>query len=249
MSVLEAIALTKEFSRRGAVFAAVREAAFALDAGCLAVLTGASGSGKTTLLTMLAGLQRPTSGRVLVLGRGLFTLTDAELSLLRNRSLSYIPQGASLLPALSVIDNTRLPLYLNVGGGDGEGRARGLLEEADAERHAGGKSGGEGRARELLEEAGVAHLAAAYPRELSGGEARRVAVARALVNRPEVVLADEPTADLDAESAAAVMRMLSRAASEGACVLAASHDPVSLRYAARSFTMTEGVLGEENHNE
>ena len=222
MAVLRLSGLCKEYYRRGTPFLAVDHANLTLEAGDFVNVTGRSGSGKSTLLNMAAGLLRPSSGTVELEGADLAAMDDAALSRLRNERVGFIPQGASALPDLTVLENVMLPFCLWPRGGDGEGAARLLLERC-----------------------GVAHLAEAYPSELSGGELRRAMVARALVNRPALVVADEPTSDLDAESARGVMELFSALNGEGLTLLLVSHDLDTLRYGKRAFAMSGGRLTEQ----
>lgn len=226
MALLRLKELCKRYHRGGTPFLAVDHVDLTLEAGDFVNVSGRSGSGKSTLLNMAAGLLRPTSGTVELEGTDLAAMGDAALSRLRNERVGSIPQGASALPDLTVLENVMLPFCLWPRGGDGEGAARLLLERC-----------------------GAAHLAEAYPSELSGGELRRAMIARALVNRPALLIADEPTSDLDVESARGVMELLSALNGEGLTLLLVSHDLDALRYGKRTFTMSEGRLLAEGHLE
>ena len=220
--ILEATGLSKEFARaRGGkrVFTAVHPMDFGLDEGQLTVISGHSGSGKSTLLTMLAGILTPTAGHVRVEGTDLYSLRDEERSRLRNARIGLVPQGNTALRALSVLDNVLLPSILYA------------TDEAPA-----------GRARELLDAVGLTDLADAKPTELSGGELRRMAIARALLMEPSIVLADEPTAGLDSANATAVLTLLRDAANAGAAVLVVSHEADARHFADRGYTMEDGHL-------
>ena len=221
MALLRLNGLCKEYRRGGAAFRAVDRASLTLEAGDFASVIGRSGSGKSTLLNMAAGLLRPTTGTVELEGTDLASMDDAALSQLRNERVGFIPQGASALPNLTVLENVMLPFCLWPREGDGEGTARLALEHCGADR-----------------------LADAYPSELSGGELRRAMIARALVNRPALLIADEPTSGLDVESARGVMELFSKLNGEGLALLLASHDLEALRYGKRVFTMSEGRLIE-----
>ncbi len=203
------------------MFTAVEPVDLRLVPGELLVIRGRSGSGKSTLLSMLAGILAPTEGAVLIGGEDLYALPDAEASSLRNERIGVIPQGHTALRSLSVMENVLLPSIIR-SRVEGEG----IRERAEA----------------LLEGVDLAGLAEARPDELSGGELRRMAVARALVMRPETVLADEPTAGLDAGNAQTVLRMLRRAADEGAAALVVTHEDEAVRFADRVMTMDSGVL-------
>ena len=220
--ILEATGLSKEFARaRGGkrVFTAVHPMDFGLDERQLTVISGHSGSGKSTLLTMLAGILTPTAGHVRVEGTDLYSLRDEERSRLRNARIGLVPQGNTALRALSVLDNVLLPSVLYA------------TDEAPA-----------GRARELLDAVGLTDLADAKPTELSGGELRRMAIARALLMEPSIVLADEPTAGLDSANATAVLTLLRDAANAGAAVLVVSHEADARHFADRGYTMEDGHL-------
>ena len=200
--LIEATSLTKEFprARKGTrLFTAVHPVDLALDEGQVTVVTGHSGSGKSTLLTMLAGMLTPTAGTVSLGGQDLYAMGDEERSRLRNERIGLIPQGHTALRSLSVLENVLLPSVLYAGG------------ERSTKR-----------AEELLASVGLSDLADARPNELSGGELRRVAVARALLMRPSVVLADEPTAGLDAQNAADADRTFAMDAGRLTCEDASS---------------------------
>lgn len=223
--ILEATGLSKEFARaRGGrrVFTAVHPLDIGLDEGQLTVISGHSGSGKSTLLTMLAGILTPTAGHVHVDGTDLYALRDEERSRLRNARIGLVPQGNTALRALSVLDNVLLPSILYA------------TDEAPA-----------GRARELLDAVGLTDLADAKPTELSGGELRRMAIARALLMEPSIVLADEPTAGLDSANATAVLTLLRDAANAGAAVLVVSHETEARHFADRGYTMEDGHLRDQ----
>jgi putative ABC transport system ATP-binding protein len=203
MAILEARQLGK-FYRAGtpAEVRAVHDVSLEVPAGSFTLLTGPSGSGKTTLLALLGGLERPTRGQVLFAGRDLAACSDAELARLRRR-LGFVFQDFGLIRGLPAWENLTYPLI-----------PRGTPR---AERFR--------LARDLLAQFGLADKLAARPGELSGGEQQRLAVARALAGRPEVVLADEPTSNLDEESGRAVIALLCQAHGEGRTVVVSSHDP------------------------
>lgn len=219
--IIEARNIIKEYLRGGRKFLALDGVNIGICAGDFVNIIGRSGSGKSTLLNIIAGMLSPSSGHVYFHGADISQKTDAELSLMRNKNIGFIPQGASALPALNVIENVLMPycLYHN-------------------------DAGAENYAHELLERFGISHLAGAYPDELSGGELRRALIARAVLNRPEIVIADEPTSDLDVKSAEEVMRIFAGLNAEGVAVLVVSHDLESLKYGKRVFTMESGKLIE-----
>ena len=220
--VLKAEHVSRRFfrQRKGSnVFYAVKDVTL-LPAGTLTELTGRSGSGKSTLLNLLAGLLEPTEGKVFLDGEDLYALPDASRSRTRNEKLGVIPQGQSALHTLTVLENVLLP---------------GLMY---------GNACSEERGMELLEQVGIAQLRNAYPGELSGGEQRRLAIARALALRPGVLLADEPTGDLDDENTQTVLSLLRRSADEGLAVLLVTHEREAARYVDRHYRMDGGMLLE-----
>lgn len=222
--IIEATGLTKEFARaRGGkrLFTAVHPLDIGLEERQLTLVSGHSGSGKSTLANMLAGILTPTAGHVRLDGTDLYSLRDEELSRLRNERIGLIPQGHTALRALTVLDNVLLPSILYAKA------------EAPVDR-----------ARELLAAVCLDDLADAAPTELSGGELRRMAIARALLMDPAIVLADEPTAGLDSANATAVLTLLRDAADRGTAVLVVSHEAEAQRFADRSYVMEDGHLRE-----
>lgn len=218
---LEALAVTKQYTRKGKSgrFFALQNTDLVLKEGELTVLKGRSGSGKSTLLNIFAGLSRPTSGKVILDGTDIFSLGDNSLSGLRNTLIGVIPQEHFAIHTLNVLQNVCLPSTLFYK--DTEVWNRGL---------------------ELLNQLGIADLAGASPSELSGGELRRMSVARALINDPKVILADEPTGDLDDENTELLFSVLKQKAREGASVLVVTHENDAEKYADRSLKIQNGVL-------
>jgi len=184
-------------------------------------VTGASGSGKSTLLHLLAGLAHPTAGRVAIDGVAIADLGDDALTRLRRRRIGIVFQSFNLLPVLTAVENVALPLAV-----DGVPRA-----EAEA------------RARKALERVGVGHRAAHRPSEMSGGEQQRTAIARALVAEPVIVLADEPTGNLDSVSGEQVIRLLRSLCDEGGrTILMVTHDERHARIADRVLRLSDGRI-------
>jgi putative ABC transport system ATP-binding protein len=219
--LLELRRLRKEYTRDNAAFTAVGDASFSMGKGELVCVTGRSGSGKSTLLNMIAGLLKPSSGSIAFEGRELSKLKDADMSFLRNTGIGYIPQGHNILANFSVLDNIMLPFYLHKRDGD------------PAER-----------ARHLLGQMGISHLENSYPAWISGGELRRVEIARSLINKPLLLIADEPTGNLDPETTEDVMRLFARIVGEGISVLIVTHDVDVVRHNSRRFYMESGTLTE-----
>lgn len=221
MPFLTAEKLVKEYKRRGKTFRAVDDIDLEIGFGELVMIEGESGSGKTTLLNLLTGLTDPTSGSVTIEGKDLKSLDDKTISGIRNEKIKYIPQGESLLSSLTVKENILFPFVV---GGKNIPSGERLLEVA-------GKLG----ILELLDE---------YPSELSGGEMRRVTIARAVINRPSLIIADEPTGSLDSVNTSKVMDIFKTIAEEGTAVIVVTHQKETLRYASRVLSMEKGKLRE-----
>ena len=216
--------VSREYVRGGVAFFAVKGVNLTVEAGDFVNIIGRSGSGKSTLINMAAGMLTPTSGRVELFGERLAGKNDVYLSRLRNDKIGFIPQGMSLLPNLTVLENVVLPFFMYPHEGDGEGYGRIMLDRME-----------------------ILHLADSYPDELSGGEMRRAVIARAMVNRPEIVIADEPTSDLDVISAQNIMNIFAELSSDGLALLVVSHDLEAVKYGRRVFTMESGTLKEGRH--
>ena len=227
--VVEARGLRKSYFRAGRTqgrnFDAVATCDLALSPGQLVACMGRSGSGKTTLLTMLAGLLAPSEGTVRLAGQDLYALPDEQLSRLRNERVGVVPQGQTVLHTLTALQNVMLPCGLWRRGDVGPG-------PADFQT----------RAEGLMGRLGIDELANAYPEELSGGELRRVAIARSLIMGPAVVFADEPTSDLDDQSTSQVLGLLREVADAGASVFVVSHESEVTDWADRVVHMDAGVL-------
>jgi putative ABC transport system ATP-binding protein len=201
----------------------LHDVSIAIRPGEIAVLLGRSGSGKSTLLNLIAGIDRPTSGRVLVGGTDLTALDEQRRTLFRRRHIGFVFQFFNLIPLLTVEENLTLPLDLN-----GRADAKGVE-----------------RARALLERVGLAGRGESYPERLAGGEQQRLAIARALSHEPTLILADEPTGNLDAETAAGVLDLLDSLAREsGTTVVMVTHSREVIGVADRIFTIQRGRLLE-----
>ena len=223
--MLKAENLSKRYMRNTGQanhFYAVKGAGLELRPGEVTVLMGRSGSGKTTLLNMLSGLLTPTQGQVWLGETDVYGLNDRALSRLRNERLGVIPQGRSAIDTLTALENILLPAQLAGKPGDAEA------------------------AKRWMAALGIEHLSGAMPAELSGGELRRMAIARALAQAPEVILADEPTGDLDDENTGRVLTVLRDAAkNDGRAVLIVSHDSEAARCADHVYRMDGGELYEK----
>ncbi len=220
--LLEIKNLNKEYKRGSRTFLAVKDIDLSVSPGDFFCIIGKSGSGKSTLLNLIAGLLLPTSGEILIDGKNIVSLKDNAASYLRNSAIGYISQGQSVLANLSVLDNVRLPFYFFKRDGDAKKKA--LL---------------------LLEQVGIGHLADSYPRYLSGGELRRVAIARSLINNPSILLADEPTSDLDTKTTAETLKLFSEIAKDGTSVLLVTHELDTISYGNSVYVMDTGMLNKQ----
>jgi putative ABC transport system ATP-binding protein len=200
--VVELHDVSKSYAEGDAIREVLSGVHLTLHAGEFVVLLGRSGSGKSTLLNLISGIDLPSRGTVRVDGRELVTLSEHQRTLLRRERIGFIFQSFNLLPTLTVEENVLLPLELT-GREDSHSR---------------------GRVRELLDTVGLGNRAGSFPDRLSGGEQQRVAVARAFVNRPAILLADEPTGNLDPATSVGIMRLLDRINRTGTTIVMATHD-------------------------
>jgi putative ABC transport system ATP-binding protein len=213
--------LSRTFARGGRAVHAVSDVSFTIGRGQLAALIGRSGSGKTTLLNMVGGLDRPTAGEVLVGGRNVGAMSARDRTMLRRSTVSFIFQSFGLIPMLTAAENVGIPLRI-------AGKSRAERDE---------------RVRLLLSVVGLDGHAHQRPNELSGGQQQRVAIARALAVAPELLIADEPTGQLDSETGRQIMRLLRTVvATEGITALVATHDKAMLDMADRVLTLEDGHL-------
>ena len=219
--VLEARGLAKSIRSGSRVVEILRGIDLAIPPGTFAVIQGPSGSGKSTLLGLLAGLDKPSSGEILLDGQPLSGLAEDEMALLRGRKIGFVFQAYQLVPTLTALENVMLPLDLT-GCGDAESR---------------------GRAMDLLGHVGLAERTDHYPVQLSGGEQQRVALARAFVTRPPIVLADEPTGNLDSRNGALVLEMLLSLNREASTTLVmVTHDDQIASKADRRISLMDGQI-------
>lgn len=209
----------RDYVGAGAVVHALRDVSVDLRRGELAVVHGRSGSGKTTLLNMIGGLDRPTRGRVFVEGSEVTAMSEEGLVAMRRRTIGFVFQAFGLVPILSAAENVEVPLR---------------LERADPARRA-------ERVRELLGLVGLEGRAKHRPYELSGGEQQRVAIVRALANEPALLLADEPTGQLDSDNAQTIMELVrALVRSQGVTAVVATHDPLLIDVADRVIELRDG---------
>ena len=218
--IIELSNVTRTFTTRNANVTALNDISLQLEAGKLVCLSGPSGSGKSTLLFTLGGMLRPDSGTVRVLGHDLYGLSKSERAVFRAAQLGFIFQDFHLIPYLTVRENVLLPL------GQMKHSARPGLEEC----------------KQLLTRLGLAHRMDHKPRQLSAGERQRTAIARATLLKPPVLLADEPTGNLDEDSAGEVYRLLTEYRDQGGTVLVVTHTRSAWSYADQVVQMVEGRL-------
>jgi putative ABC transport system ATP-binding protein len=221
--------ISKQFRRlRGDsnILTAVEKTSITLEPGKIYGVFGPSGSGKSTLLSMLSGLLAPTTGKVFLDDRDLYSLEDKELSSIRNERMGFLPQGQTAIHSLTVLENILVPYTLH-------GRAPRRRNELDAALS---------RAGALLGELEIGGLADVMPSELSGGEVRRMAIARALIRQPDFLFADEPTGDLDHQNTTIVLSLFRRLADHGLSIFLVSHDAEVFPYADVVYEMEKGVI-------
>ena len=218
MNVLAARDLVRNYPMNGEIVHALRGVSLSVEAGEYVAIAGPSGSGKSTLLQLIGGIDQPTSGSVEVLGTHLEALGDRELTRLRLLRLGFVFQRFHLLPVLSALENVELP-----------------MAEAGVPR-----SERRERARALLDYVGLGSRAGHRPTQLSGGEMQRVAVARALANRPAIVLADEPTGELDATTGGEILALFRRLNADGTTLIVVTHDDRLAAEAGRVVHMLDG---------
>ncbi|MET9250771.1 ABC transporter ATP-binding protein [Nonomuraea sp. NPDC003709] len=223
-AAIEAVDLTRRYQLDGVAVEALRGVSLRIDQGEFAAIVGPSGSGKSTLMHLLGCLDRPSSGVLKVNGVEISGLSDTELAELRNKTIGFVFQSFHLLARTSALDNVALPLVYR-----GVGRA---------ERRA--------RARTALEAVGLGHRLEHRPSQMSGGEQQRVAIARALVGEPKVLLADEPTGNLDTANGAEVMGILDRLNGEGGvAVVLVTHEPEVAAHARRQIHVRDGLIEKD----
>jgi putative ABC transport system ATP-binding protein len=220
-NLVEARSVSREYHLGPSVVHALRDVSVDVPHGQLIVVQGRSGSGKTTLLNLIGGLDEPTSGQVLIDGRDLTDMRERERTELRRRRMGFIFQAFGLVPILTAAENVEIPMRL----------VRLPVEEREA------------RVAMLLQLVGLGERARHRPHELSGGEQQRVAIARALANAPELLIADEPTGQLDSQTGRTIMTLLrSIVRSEGVTAIVATHDPLLLDLADRVIQLSDGQV-------
>ena len=219
MKIIQTENLTRTYSLGNSIVNALRGVDLEVEAGEFVALMGPSGSGKSTMMHLLGCLDTPTAGRYLLEGRDVSTLSKDERARVRNTRIGFVFQTFNLLPRLNALDNIELPLLY--GRYDGESKKR---------------------AAQALERVGLTARAQHRPNELSGGERQRIAIARALVVDPALILADEPTGNLDSKTGADIMHLLVELCTEGRTILMVTHDAKIAANAGRILKMQDGVI-------
>lgn len=218
MSLLEVKDLCRTFRQGDTGIHAVGHVSFSMEAGEMLAIVGQSGSGKTTLLNLLGGIDKPSAGQVLLDGRDIHTLSDAEAANLRRQKIGYIYQDFKLLPILTAKENIMLPAIL-----DGK-KAPARVVSALADR------------------LGIGNRLNHLPSQMSGGQRQRVAIARALINQPAIILADEPTGNLDKASAQEILELLLQLHREGNTILLVTHEESFADLCPRKITLSDGRI-------
>ncbi len=210
----------KYFEAGGVRIAALADVTLSLEKKDFVTVMGPSGGGKTTLLNCMGGLDSPDEGDIFLNGQSLSDMSDRELTQLRRREIGFVFQFFNLMPTLSVLENIELPLLLSHASGEGKARIESLLDYV-----------------------GLKNRACSFPAELSGGEMQRVAIARALVHQPSLLLADEPTGNLDSENGIKILDLLKQASEDfGTTVVVVTHNPQAAQYGNRHFEIRDGTL-------
>ena len=215
--------INKTYPNPAGTFSALADIDLTIEKGEFVAIVGQSGSGKSTLLNLLAGIDRPSSGEVIVDGHAVHALSERALSAWRGRSVGIVFQFFQLLPTLTVAENVMLPMDFGDRWPARERRARALA---------------------LLERLGVVEQADKLPAALSGGQQQRVAVARALANAPAILLADEPTGNLDSHTSQSLLALLTDLVHEGQTVVMVTHEHAAMRHATRTVALADGRIVE-----
>lgn len=221
--VIELTKLAKRYDDEAGVYDALKEVELKVKAGEFLAVMGPSGSGKSTLMNIIGLLDRPTAGDYLLDGVDTNTLSDKDLAKLRRDRIGFIFQNFNLLPRLSIMQNVELPLVYE------------KIRTAERKR----------RVREVLSEVGLLDKIDSKPNRVSGGQVQRAAIARALINKPSLILADEPTGNLDTKTGIEIMELLKKLNSSGVTIILVTHNPELSHYASRVVEVRDGLLTEK----
>ena len=218
-SIIKAENLSKSFKRGSNTLFAVKNVNFTLNEGDFVNIIGRSGSGKSTFLNLLSGLLKPTEGKIFAKGKDMSDFSDRDISKYRNEIIGFVPQSLGTLPNLNVLENVSLPYY--------------LFKRDDSAYE---------KAAMLLDEMGILHLKDDFPKNLSGGELKRVLIARSMINSPELLILDEPTSDLDKNTTMEIMDLLKKINSKGTALIIVTHELDILKYGNTLCQMEDGSL-------
>ena len=218
-SIIKTENLSKSFKRGSNTLFAVKNVNFTLKKGDFVNIIGRSGSGKSTFLNLLSGLLKPTEGKIFAKGKNISDFSDREISKYRNEIIGFVPQSLGTLPNLNVLENVSLPYY--------------LFKRDDSAYE---------KAAMLLDEMGILHLKDDFPKNLSGGELKRVLIARSMINSPELLILDEPTSDLDKNTTMEIMDLLKKINSKGTALIIVTHELDILKYGNTLCQMEDGSL-------
>ncbi|MBS6720073.1 MAG: ABC transporter ATP-binding protein [Peptoniphilus harei] len=218
-SIIKTENLSKSFKRGSNTLYAVKNVNFTLEEGDFVNIIGRSGSGKSTFLNLLSGLLKPTEGKIFAKGKDMSDFSDREISKYRNEIIGFVPQSLGTLPNLNVLENVSLPYY--------------LFKRDDSAYE---------KAAMLLDEMGILHLKDDFPKNLSGGELKRVLIARSMINSPELLILDEPTSDLDKNTTMEIMDLLKKINSKGTALIIVTHELDILKYGNTLCQMEDGSL-------
>lgn len=222
----EVVDLQKDYLLGTVLVRALRGVTIQFPRGDFVAIMGSSGSGKSTLLNLLGALDRPTRGKYIVGGKDVSTMSDDDLSTIRNEKIGFIFQSYNLIPQYTVLENIEVPLHYRTG-----------YPKIGAKEHK--------RIHDLATMVGLGERMDHRPFQLSGGQQQRVAIARALVNNPEIILADEPTGNLDSKTEEEIMEMLLNLNREGRTIIMVTHEPAVAKLAKRQIYMKDGVIAGE----